>query len=230
VAVLAIDPSSPISQGSLLGDRIRMESVAENTRLYVRSVPSGPCRDGLCRNIVGLLDTIERAGFDDVLLETVGVGQINYDAHRLVDTFVLLLIPGSGDTIQAMKAGILEMADIYVINRADVPGAERIAAELRSVVQWRSGRNSTQPPVIMTSMKDGRGMDDLSEALDAHYSSVRLANDHASVPIKRRQYQLRALLTQRLDEIIADGGFDISSNDVAHVYNDVLRKIHLTKT
>jgi LAO/AO transport system kinase len=202
VGVLAVDPTSPINGGSLLGDRIRMDGVADEERVYIRSMPSGACHDGLCRNAVGLLDTLERAGFDEIMLETVGIGQIGYQAHLLVDTFVLTLVPASGDVIQAMKAGIMELADIYVVNKAEQPGAEKMATELRSLVQWRAAIDGRHPPVVLTSNRDDRGFAELDAALEAHREMGRAAPGAAAL---RRAYQLRALLDQRLDELLTRG-------------------------
>lgn len=134
--ILAIDPTSPISGGALLGDRIRMDAVAGDPRLFIRSVPSRNAHDGLCDNAPDLLLAMEQFGFDEIVLETVGVGQVEYSVKTLVDTLVLVLMPESGDTIQAMKAGILESADIIVINKADLPGAERSHAEISAILKY----------------------------------------------------------------------------------------------
>jgi LAO/AO transport system kinase len=117
IAVLAVDPSSPVSQGSILGDRIRMDAIADDPDIFIRSIPSRRAHDGLADNTADLLNAMEGHGFGEIILETVGVGQAEYTIRTLVDTVVLILVPHSGDAIQAMKAGILEMADIYVVNR-----------------------------------------------------------------------------------------------------------------
>jgi LAO/AO transport system kinase len=201
LGVLAIDPSSPLSGGSLLGDRVRMDAVADDDRIYIRSMPSGESHDGLCHNIVGMLAKLDEVGFNDIILETVGIGQTSYRAKMLVDTFILTLIPGSGDIIQAMKAGIMELADIYVINKADLPGAEKVAAELRSLVEWRAANDGWRSPIVLTSVRDGRGFAELHEAIERHRTHhLARATD---VEASRRSYQLRALLEQRLDEIFA---------------------------
>jgi LAO/AO transport system kinase len=202
VGVLAIDPTSPISGGSLLGDRLRMDPVVDDDRFYVRSMPSGHSHDGLCRNIVGLLDVLERAGFDDIVLETVGIGQTSYHARALVDTFVLAVTPGSGDIIQAMKAGIMELADIYIVNKADLPGAQKTAAELSSVLQWRAEVEGWRPSVIMTSIQDRRGFGELHDAIEAHRVNRQNASRQERVRLARCRYQIRALLGECLDEII----------------------------
>src|SRR5690606_25121880 len=139
LAIVAIDPTSPDSAGSLLGDRIRMEALAEDPRVYVRSMPSGQTRDGLGDNLPEVLSTLDSFGFAEIVVETVGVGQAEFGVRELVDVEVLLLMPGLGDSIQAMKAGILETADLIVINKADLAGARRTALELKTTLSQRRG-------------------------------------------------------------------------------------------
>jgi LAO/AO transport system kinase len=225
VGVLAVDPTSPLTRGSLLGDRIRMDAVVTDERLYIRSVPSGPCHDGLCRNVVGLLDALDGAGFDDVVLETVGVGQTSYEARLLVDTLVLVLVPDSGDTIQAMKAGILEVADIYVINKADRPAARSLAAELASILRHRAGADRWRPPVVLTSTRASTGIDLLEQAVDAHFNHVRATCAPAEAATRRATYQLRSLLMQRLEELIESGKLEVGAGGIARAYQVVLRNL-----
>ena len=119
IAILAIDPTSPVSGGAILGDRIRMEDLAQNPRVYIRSLASRRSHDGLADNLPDMLEIVERAGFVEAILETVGVGQVEYAVRHVVDTILLVLMPGAGDQIQAMKGGILETADILVVNKSD---------------------------------------------------------------------------------------------------------------
>jgi LAO/AO transport system kinase len=201
VAVLAVDPTSPISAGSLLGDRIRMDAICDDDRLYIRSVPSGRCEDGLCQNIVGLLDTLDSAGFDDIILETVGTGQTNYSARVLVDVFMLTLVPDAGDMVQMMKAGIMELADIYIVNKADLPGAAKIAAEVRALLGSRPRAAGSTPRIVMTSSRDNRGFGELDaaveECLEAHPRQTRDEQLR-----KRRVFQMKALIEQRLNDVL----------------------------
>ena len=202
VGIIAIDPSSPLSGGALLGDRIRIDEVSTNSNLFIRSLSSGLNADGLCPNVVSLLDAFDQAAFDHVVLETVGVGQVSYQAKPLVDTFVVVLVPESGDTVQAMKAGILELADIYVVNKADLPAAAKIAGELRSIAAWR-GRNETWvPPVILTSAAKNAGIFELSDAIELH-GQVSLTEERvAALATARREYHLRSLLLAQIDEFL----------------------------
>jgi LAO/AO transport system kinase len=202
--ILAIDPSSPISGGSLLGDRIRMEAVAGDPRLFIRSIPSRAANDGLCNNAADLLAILEGFNFDEIILETVGVGQAELGVRSLVDTLVIVLIPGAGDTIQAMKAGILECADIYVINKADLPGAEKSRAEIMSVLGHRQpDADGWRPKLVMTSALDGAGIDELAALIDAHQALLAANVDADQVRRRRRAYHLRSLIARRVEEVVA---------------------------
>ena len=155
VAVVAIDPTSPVSQGSILGDRIRMDSVSADPNIFIRSIPSRRAHDGLSDNTADLLGAMEGHGFDEVIVETVGVGQADYSVRAVVDTVVLVLLPESGDAVQAMKAGLLEMADIYVVNKADLPGAELMAGDIaQTAARQANGAEGWQPPVLQTSSRE----------------------------------------------------------------------------
>ncbi len=201
--ILAIDPSSPVTGGSLLGDRIRLDAVADDPRLFIRSLPSRAAHDGLCDNAPDLLATMDAFAFDEIILETVGVGQAEYAVRSLVDTLVLVLVPGSGDAIQAMKAGILERADIYVINKADLTGAEKIRAEIMLVLGCRKpDANGWEPKLVMVSATKGSGVDDLVTAIDGHQTLLRSMLDADQVRRQRRAYHLRSLIARRLDEVM----------------------------
>jgi LAO/AO transport system kinase len=228
VGVIAVDPTSPISAGSLLGDRIRMDAITDDDRLFIRSVPSGSCQDGLCPNIVGLLGTMEAFGFDDIVLETVGVGQVSYEARKHVDSLVLVLVPESGDTVQAMKAGILEVADVYVVNKADRPAADRMVAELRSVLHRRVA-GDWEPPVILASAHDGRGVAEIDEAIDAHRKATLNIQRKAVLEVERKRYHMRALLQQRFDELFELARLNWGEIDIAIAFEDIARQMPLNK-
>jgi LAO/AO transport system kinase len=190
VAVLAIDPTSPVSGGSILGDRIRMDAIATLAGLFIRSVPSRGATNGLCDNVVDLMTTLERYRFDEIVLETVGIGQSEIDVRELVDTVVLVVPPDAGDSVQAMKAGIIEIADIFVVTKSEDPAARQMASEIRGIFSSRrNGDASRMPPVIMTAA-DGSGITELSQAIDAQYTQ-RNRNDIAE---RRRRYRPKIVL------------------------------------
>jgi LAO/AO transport system kinase len=201
VAVLAIDPTSPISQGSILGDRIRMDSIADDPDIFIRSIPSRRAHDGLTDNTADLLNAMEGHGFDEVILESVGVGQAEYSIRTLVDTVVLVMLPESGDAIQAMKAGILEMADIYVVNKSDLPGAQLMAAEIQQVAE-RQSTDGWTTPVISTSRNDPDGFAELDAAILAHAEWRKSHRDQTVTQRARARYQAQGLFARRIDEIL----------------------------
>jgi len=204
VAVVAIDPTSPHTHGAILGDRIRMDSVADDPRLFIRSLASRGANDGLADNIADVLATLDGYPFDEVILETVGVGQAEYAVRALVDTLVLVLIPESGDQVQAMKAGTLEMADIYVVNKADLPGAERIASEIRAVARLRRRLTSDwEPPVIMTAADRPDDIAALHDAISRHLAFVRASRNIDEVRRLRREYHVKSLLMRTVTDILA---------------------------
>jgi LAO/AO transport system kinase len=225
IGILAIDPTSPVSQGSLLGDRVRMDGIQATDDLYIRSVASGPCHDGLCRNATGLMDTMERYGFDDLVLETVGIGQVSYEARVLVDTLALVLVPESGDTIQAMKAGILEMADIYVINKAETPAAERLSAELKSIVGRNHSDENPIPDIILTSARENKGIAELDAALERHHVRAMAAHRREKAMQDRANYQIRALMAQHVDELLQETPLKPAASNLTESYRAIARSI-----
>ncbi len=170
VGVLAVDPSSPFSGGALLGDRIRMTEHASDPEVFIRSMASRGHLGGLSWAAPQALRVLDAAGCDVVLLETVGVGQSEVEVAGTADTTVVLLAPGMGDGIQAAKAGILEVADVLVVNKADREGADRTVRDLRHAVQMGEGsaRPGWRVPVVRTVATDGTGVDDLVAAIEAH--------------------------------------------------------------
>jgi LAO/AO transport system kinase len=168
VGVLAVDPTSPFTGGALLGDRIRMESVALDPGVYIRSLATRGALGGLSSATRDAADVLDAFGFDRVLIETVGVGQSELDIARTADTSVVVLVPESGDAIQALKAGLMEIADLFVVNKSDRPGADRLRKDLSAALHMRA-RSDWTPPVIATMAGDGTGVPELRAALDTHH-------------------------------------------------------------
>jgi len=200
LAIIAIDPTSPRSDGSLLGDRIRMGALSEDPRVFIRSLASRAAEDGLTDNVAEIVTTLDRFGFDEVIIETVGAGQTAYGVRAIADVEILVLTPGAGDYVQAMKAGIMETADIYVVNKADQPGADRVAADLLGVL----GHDSTgQPPsVIQVRHDEATGFAAIDAALQRHFA---FALDPAEVQRRRRsrrRFRVRKLMQRRLHEVL----------------------------
>jgi LAO/AO transport system kinase len=173
VGVLAVDPSSPFSGGALLGDRVRMQEHATDDGVFIRSLASRGQLGGLSAAVPQALRVLDAAGFDVVLIETVGVGQAELEIASLADTTIVLLAPGMGDGIQAAKAGILEVADLFVVNKADRDGAAALAREMRHV-QSLGGRHpgpvTWRPPIVKTIAARGAGIAELVTAVQAHHA------------------------------------------------------------
>lgn len=224
VAVLAIDPTSPLSRGAILGDRIRMDAVAGEADLYIRSVSSRSSSDGLADNVADLLGALDRQGFREVLLETVGVGQAEHAIRHLVDTLVIVLQPESGDAVQAMKAGILELADIYVINKADLATARRTAAEIRAITRRRTD-TGWSPPVIEIARGREEGMDALDAAVSAHSAWITKHRDPFELCRRRRRYHLQSLITRRIGELLDENTGFLEADDLQQAYRALIKSL-----
>jgi LAO/AO transport system kinase len=174
VAVLAIDPTSPFTGGAILGDRVRMQDHATDPGVFIRSMASRGQLGGLASSTPQALRVLDATGFDVVLVETVGVGQSEVDVAGAADTTVVLLAPGMGDGIQAAKAGLLEVGDVYVVNKADREGAVEVRRDLGSVLSHAERTpDAWRPPVLLASAQNGEGLDQVLEKLDAHLAWAR---------------------------------------------------------
>lgn len=198
VGVIAVDPSSPISGGAILGDRIRMTSALDDDGVFVRSLASRGYLGGLSPAAVRIIDALDGAGFDIVLLETVGTGQNEIDVAEVADVRVVIAAPGLGDDIQAMKSGLLEIADIIVVNKSDRPGAEQTMQQLIGALSIRATRTE-KIPVLKTSALSGDGVPALVEAFDAIGKRVA-----ANGAITRRRRRARYLIARAASDIVAE--------------------------
>jgi len=208
VGVLAVDPSSPVSGGALLGDRIRMEERTLDAGVFIRSMATRGSHGGLARAAVDACDTMDAFGFDALLLETVGVGQAEYDVVGAADTVAVVLCPGAGDGIQAMKAGLLEVADVLVVNKADLPGADRLADDLEEAVHVRwLPASGWDVPVVSCSAGRGEEVERVLAALERHRAFLEQRGlEEARRP--KRLAQVRRALTERLaQELWLDKGW-----------------------
>jgi LAO/AO transport system kinase len=204
VAVVAVDPSSPITGGALLGDRVRMQSYASDDGVFIRSMASRGHAGGLASTSTAAAAVLDAAGFDLILLETVGTGQSEVEVAAAADTTVVLEAPEMGDEVQAIKAGLLEVADLVVVNKGDKPGAQRTAAQLRAMLVASAGRDTDpsrprpkRPEVLITTAATGAGVPELLTALDRHRAAGR-ANVSAPARLARAEAQVWAIVTDRL--------------------------------
>jgi LAO/AO transport system kinase len=169
VGVLAVDPSSPFSGGALLGDRVRMQDHATDDQVFIRSMASRGHLGGLSWATPQAVRILAAAGFDVVLIETVGVGQAEVEIASLADTALVIVAPGLGDSSQAAKAGILEIADVFAVNKSDRPGAQEVVRDLRTMLAMASiGASDWKPPIVSTTAATGEGIADLAAAIDNH--------------------------------------------------------------
>jgi LAO/AO transport system kinase len=192
VGILAVDPTSPFSGGAILGDRIRMERHHADTGVYARSMATRGAMGGLARAAVDAAMLIEAAGHDRILIETVGVGQDEIDIVRLADITIVVLVPGMGDDVQSIKAGILEIADIFVVNKADREGADRVEKELKAMQSFASSHGTWVAPVVRTVASQGQGIEGLVRAID-DFTAWLSRDDHLR---ERREQQWRQRLTE----------------------------------
>jgi len=184
VAVIAVDPSSPFTGGALLGDRVRMNRIALDPECFVRSMASRGSFGGLARTTDEVADCLDAAGYTRVVIETVGVGQSEVDVAKSADCTVVVLVPGAGDAVQAMKAGLMEIADVFVVNKADRPGVERVLAELEEVLHLRS--DGKAPSIVQTVASNGEGIEKLDLAIEAHLVAAKAGGEFEA----RRQQNL----------------------------------------
>ena len=227
VGVVAVDPTSPFTGGALLGDRIRMESVSVDPDVFIRSMATRGAQGGLATTTEEVADLLEAFGFDRVLIETVGVGQTELDIARAAETTVLVLVPESGDGIQALKAGVMEVADIYVVNKSDRPGADKLRQEIEVMLGLRRGKafrhvgphhgpglsdrptvrpsDSWEPPVLGTVASTGAGVDELLAALDRHTAYLQASGQLAARRRQRLAARTRAVLERAVRRWLHEG-------------------------
>jgi len=169
VGIIAVDPTSPFTGGALLGDRIRMNDLATDSGVFIRSMATRGNLGGLSQRAQEAADLLDAFGFNIVIMETVGVGQSELDIVQAADSTIVTLVPESGDSIQAMKAGLMEIADIFVLNKSDRQGADRMLLELKTVLEFQDTNKEWQPPVIKTVANEGKGVKELHEQLKIHF-------------------------------------------------------------
>jgi LAO/AO transport system kinase len=199
VGVLAVDPSSPFSGGALLGDRVRMQDHALDKEVYIRSMASRGHLGGLAWSTPQALRVLDAAGCDVVLIETVGVGQSEVEIAGLADTTLVLLAPGMGDGIQAAKAGILEIGDVYVVNKADRDGADLVRKEIRNMLALADrDEESWKPPIVLTVAQTGQGVDEVVEKIDKHREFLESSGELARRRVRRARDEIEAIAVTAL--------------------------------
>lgn len=208
IGIVAVDPSSPFSGGALLGDRIRMQALTNDPGVYIRSMATRGNLGGLARATVDAVAVLDAAGYDRTLVETVGVGQDEVDIVKTADVSVVVLVPGMGDDIQAIKAGIMEIGDVFVINKAERDGVERTERELITLLEMAERSDGWHPPIVRTVATQNKGIDQFVEAIESYaaFKKERQASLQRSADVAEnrivellRERLLRRVISEALD-------------------------------
>jgi LAO/AO transport system kinase len=201
VGVLAVDPTSPFTGGALLGDRVRMQDHATDDGVFIRSMASRGHLGGLSWAAPQALRILDAAGFDVIMVETVGVGQAEVAIASLADSTLVIVAPGMGDSVQASKAGILEIADIFVVNKSDRPGAQEAIRDLRTMLAMASyGEGAWKPPIVETMAASGQGIDDLVSFLNAHGAWLDESGEGERRRVARAREEITVLAVAQVRE------------------------------
>jgi LAO/AO transport system kinase len=206
VGVVAVDPSSPFTGGAILGDRIRMRDLAGDPGIFIRSMASRGALGGLAKATRGVVEALDAAGYDIILIETVGAGQAEVDVAKAAHTTIVIDAPGLGDDVQAIKAGILEIADILVVNKSDLPGAQntqralKMALDLAPPPKSDDGKPVWVPPVVPTVATQTDGIPELVGEIDRHYEYLKASGDLLARDRQRIRSELELLLSEALTE------------------------------
>lgn len=200
VAVIAVDPTSPFTGGAILGDRVRMQSESMKPGVFVRSMATRGSLGGLNTKAQDVADILDAAGFDIILIETVGVGQSELDIAKAVDTTIVVLVPESGDSIQAMKSGLMEIADLFVLNKADRDGADQAVASLKTILTFRVTHAETEwiPDVVKTVANAGDGLAAMVQAIGEHKSHSEKFGKNVERKLNREKTRVRDIVDERL--------------------------------
>ncbi|OGU34860.1 MAG: GTPase [Ignavibacteria bacterium GWB2_35_6b] len=199
VAVIAVDPTSPFTGGALLGDRVRMSEASTDEGVFIRSMATRGSLGGLSKKTIDAADILDAAGYDYIIFETVGVGQSELDIARTADTTMVIVVPESGDSIQAMKAGLMEIGDFFVVNKSDRPGADSAIMSLKTILMFRKhDENSWLPNIIKTVASEGAGITNVAEEISKHHQYMIEKN----IFLKRRKENSKLRIKEIVEDII----------------------------
>jgi LAO/AO transport system kinase len=210
VGIIAVDPTSPYTGGAILGDRIRMQDHFSDPGIYIRSMATRGSLGGLARTTADVTTVLDASGRDIIMIETVGVGQDEVDIVRLADVTIVILVPGMGDDVQTIKAGIMEIADIFVINKSDRDGAEHVEREIRALQSLAMRSDGWTPPIVRATASQGAGIEELAGAVAGYETHLKKANLALRKSVENWEQRLiemlRDTLLEKAREHIADGG------------------------
>ncbi len=226
VGIVAIDPTSPFSGGAILGDRIRMQKHALDDGVFIKSLATRGHLGGLSKSTIDIVNVMDAMGKDIVIIETVGVGQDEVEIVKVAHTNIVLVVPGMGDDIQALKAGILEIADIFVVNKSDREGADRTRQELETMVSMNTYREGEWiPPVLAAVAQTGAGVPDLFSAIDRHWKFVSREENLARYRREKARVELLEILKNKLiekavEDLSRNGVLDLLLGEIAEKHRD----------
>ncbi|WP_337873232.1 methylmalonyl Co-A mutase-associated GTPase MeaB [Ignavibacterium sp.] len=221
VGIIAVDPTSPFTGGALLGDRVRMSDIGMDSGVFIRSMATRGSLGGLSKKAIDAADILDAAGFDIIILETVGVGQSELDIAQAADTTVVVLVPESGDSVQAMKAGLMEIADLFVLNKCDRPGSQQAYTALQTILMIKEhDENSWLPKIVKAVASENKGVDEIADEIEKHKSF--LISKNLFHPKRQRQTKLR------IKEIVESNLREkLWSEDRENLLNSSLKKVVL---
>ena len=221
VGIIAVDPTSPFTGGALLGDRIRMNDIGMDPGVFIRSMATRGSLGGLSKKAIDAADVLDAAGFNLILLETVGVGQSELDIAQAADTTIVVLVPESGDSVQAMKAGLMEIADFFILNKSDRPGAQQAFTALQTILMIKDhDENTWLPQIVKTVASENKGVDEIADEIEKHKTFLV---DKNLFQIKR-QNQARIRIKEIVENKLKD---ELWSEDRENLLNSSLKKVVL---
>jgi LAO/AO transport system kinase len=228
VGIIAIDPTSPFTGGALLGDRVRMSEIGMDDGVFIRSMASRGSLGGLSRKTVDAGDVLDAAGYDYVIYETVGVGQSELDIVEAADSTVVVLVPESGDSIQALKAGLMEIGDIFALNKSDRPGADSALSSLKSMLQLKHHTSADWiPQVLQTIASSNKGIEDINESIIQHRQYLIDSNKLQSNRIKLAKKRIENIVLQKIKLTMKSNDFIYTDYEIEEMLNGVKSPIEI---
>ncbi len=213
VGIIAVDPTSPFTGGALLGDRVRMNDIGQDPGVFIRSMATRGSLGGLSKKAVDAADVLDSAGFDFIILETVGVGQSELDIANAADTTIVVLVPESGDAVQAMKAGLMEIADFFVVNKSDRPGAEQAVTALRTILMMKGhDEKSWMADIIKAVATENKGIKEIVDEIDRHREYLNRQNKFLKRREERTKVRIRNIVEEKIREELWSGTGEKSLN------------------
>lgn len=203
VAIIAVDPTSPFTGGALLGDRVRMSDIGKNEHIFIRSMATRGSLGGLCKKAIDAADILDAAGYDFIIFETVGVGQSELDIAKAADTTMVVLVPESGDSVQAMKAGLMEIADFFVMNKCDRPASEQAVNALKTILTLRNHDEKTfLPEIVKAIAQENRGISDIALEIARHQTHLLSYDLLTKKRIQRTKDRIKEIVEEKLAKVL----------------------------